>query len=99
MFALSNGVFLRVFPLAPASATLIGLGLVLRRSNLLGRSIATAALGLGIAFEGAGIAAIALPGAVVVLAILSAVQAVWVVAASLRLGISSRSAAQPVDGA
>ena len=97
MFALSNGVFLRVFPLAPASATLIGLGLVLRGSNLLGSRMATCALGLGVAFEAAGIAAIVLPGALVAVAILSAVQAVWVVAASLRLGISSWSAVRP-DG-
>jgi len=96
MFALSNGGFLRVFPLAPASATLIGLGLVLRRSNLLGASLATAALGLGVAFELAGLAAIVLPGALVVLAILSAGQAIWVVAASLKLGILAGPATRPV---
>jgi hypothetical protein len=89
MFTLSNGVFLRVFPLAPASATLIALGLVLRRSNLLGAPLAAIALGLGIAFELAGIAAIAVPGALAALAILSAGQALWVVAAGVRLGTAA----------
>ena len=96
-FALSNGVFLRVFPLAPASATLIGLGLVLRGSNLLGPFLAIAAIGLGIAFELAGIAAIVSPGALVAIAILSVVQAVWVVAAGIRLGFSTRSGLEPVE--
>ena len=92
MFALSNGVFLRVFPLAPASATLIALGLVLRRSNLLGPSLATVGLALGIAFEAAGIAAIFSAAALVLVAILSAGQAIWVVAASIRLGSAGRGA-------
>jgi hypothetical protein len=38
------------------------------------------------------------PGALVVLAILSAVQAVWVVAASLKLGISVRTDTRPGGG-
>jgi hypothetical protein len=91
MFTLSNGVFLRVFPLAPASATLIGLGLILRPSNLLGPSLATIALGLGIAFEVAGIAAIFVPAAIAVVGILSAVQGLWFVAAGIRLATASRS--------
>ena len=89
MFTLSNGVFLRVFPLAPASATLIALGLVLRQSNLLGPSLAAVALGLGIAFEVGGVAAIAAPGAIVILVGLSVAQVAWVIAASVRLGMAA----------
>jgi hypothetical protein len=89
MFTLSNGVFLRVFPLAPASATLIALGLVLRRSNLLGPSLAAVALALGVAFEIGGVAVIAAPGAIIGLAVLSAGQVAWVIAASVRLGMTA----------
>jgi hypothetical protein len=85
MFTLSNGVFVRVFPLAPASATLIAVGLVLRRSGVLGARLATAALALGAAFEIAGLVAIVSPAGVVGGAILSVGQGLWVVVAAVSL--------------
>src|SRR5262245_30214440 len=56
-FALSNGVFARVFPLAPASGTYFALGAVLLRSDVLAKIFGQVALGLGIAFELAGMLA------------------------------------------
>jgi hypothetical protein len=57
-FALSNGVFARVFPLAPASATYIGLGVVILGSRVMHRGFGYVAVGLGVAFEVAGIVAV-----------------------------------------
>ena len=91
MFALSNGVFVRVFPLAPASLTLVALGFVLLRSGLLGRPTAWIAIGLGVAFELAGVLAIISGVAVVAAAVLSAAQGLWVLAAAALLLASSRS--------
>lgn len=84
-FALSNGVFVRVFPLAPSSATYIALGLALLNSGRLDRGFAYSALIIGAAFELAGIAAIFSAGALIVLAALAAGQALWVAAAAIAL--------------
>jgi hypothetical protein len=51
-FALSNGVFARVFPLAPASAAYVGLGAVILGSGVLHRTFGYVAVGLGLANEG-----------------------------------------------
>src|SRR5215467_3223408 len=82
-FELSNGVFLRVFPLAPATATYAALGLVVLGSGVLHRGFAYTAIGLAAAFELAGIAAIVSSGALIVLAALSAAQALWIAAAAV----------------
>ena len=85
-FALSNGVFVRVFPLAPASATYIALGLVLLGSNdALPRWFAYSALAIGAAFELGGVVAIFSGAAVMALAVFAAAQAVWIVAAAISL--------------
>ena len=94
MFTLSNGVFVRVFPLAPASATLIALGVVLRRSGVLRRWTATTALGLGMAFELAGIVAIFSTVGLVAAVALSVGQGLWVLAAGIGL-IRSRPTRTP----
>ena len=84
-FALSNGPFVRVFPLAPSSATYVALGLVLLGSAVLARPFAYAALALGAAFEVIGVAAIFSSAALIVLAVLAAVQALWILAAAIGL--------------
>ena len=86
-FAMSNGVFVRIFPLAPASATLIGLGMVLRGTHVLDRRFGWLALGLGVAFEVAGLAAVFSPVGLVLGIALSIGQDVWVVAAAIALGV------------
>jgi hypothetical protein len=89
MFTLSNGVFVRVFALAPASATLVGLGLAILRSRCLGGAIGWSAVGLGVGFEAAGILAIWSAAGVVAGAILAAAQALWVITASVSLARTS----------
>src|SRR4029077_10434411 len=91
------GVFVRVFPLAPASATLIGLGFVLRRSGMLGRPLATSALGVGIAFELAGIAAVFSTAGLVAAVVLSVGQGIWVLVAAFGL-MRSRTIRGPAAG-
>jgi hypothetical protein len=82
-FALSNGAFLRVFPIAPASVTYLGLGAAMFASSWFDRRLAGAALVLGAAFEVSGLAAIVLPAATAVIAVLSAQQALWIVLAAV----------------
>ena len=89
-FALSNGVFVRVFPLAPASATYIALGLALLPTAPIHRGFAYAAIALGAAFELGGIAAIFANVVLIALAVLAAGQALWVAAAAVALWRSNR---------
>ena len=84
-FTLVNGVFARVFPLAPSSATYIALGLVLLSSDVIHRWFGYAALGIGLAFEVAGAAAVFIGAFAIVLAVLGAGQAVWVISAAVAL--------------
>jgi hypothetical protein len=88
-FALSNGVFLRVYPLAPASATYLAMGLMLLTSGPLHRGYGHAALALGAAFELAGIAAIFTSAALIVIAVLAACQVVWIIAAAAGLWMTT----------
>lgn len=84
-FAMSNGAFVRVFPMAPASATYLALGFVLLGSNVLARPLAYAAIAIGAAFELGGMVAIFSGVAAVALAVLAPVQALWLVAAAINL--------------
>ena len=89
-FALSNGVFVRVFPLAPSSVTYVALGLVLSGSRILPRAFGYAALAIGLAFEAGGVLAIFINGALIFLAALAAGQALWVAGAAIALGRPAR---------
>ena len=84
-FNLSNGVFVRVFPFAPSTATYIALGIVLLPSTVLARPFAYAALAIGVAFEAAGVASIFTSWAAIAAAVMGAGQAAWVVAAAAAL--------------
>jgi hypothetical protein len=97
-FALTNGVFVRVFPMAPASGVLVGLGAVVIRSRVMPRGFAYVALGLGLAFEFAGLLATVSGTGVAAVVLLSIVQDVWVLAAALAFGLS-RGAASESAGA
>ena len=81
-FALVNGTFARVFPLAPASFSYLGLGWVVLKTGILDRRLGYAALGLGAAFELAGLIAIASPVGVIFATVLSVFQVLWVAAAA-----------------
>jgi hypothetical protein len=84
-FDLSNGVFARVFPLAPASAAYVGLGAVILGSSVLHRWFGYVAVGLGLAFEVAGIVALFTIVGLVLAIILSVVQELWIIAAAVAL--------------
>lgn len=90
-FALSNGVFARIFPLAPAPLLFAGIGLALQSVRLLPRFFARSAHVLAGLFVLAGIAAIfGTPGLILALA-LSVLQAVWIAAAAVGLALRSSS--------
>jgi len=95
-FGLSNGVFVRVFPLAPSTATYIALGIVLRPSPVLARPFARAALAIGVVFEVAGLASIFSSWAVIAAAVMGAAQAAWVVAAALSLWLRASAMGRQV---
>src|SRR6266849_3429023 len=84
-FDLSNGVFARVFPLAPASAAYVGLGAVILGSSVLHRWFGFIAVGLGLAFELAGIVALFTIVGLILAIILSVAQEIWIVAAAVAL--------------
>lgn len=84
-FALSNGVFSRIFPLAPAPLLFAGVGLALHSASLLPRVFARSALVLAGLFVLAGMAAVfGTPGLIAAIA-LSVVQAIWIAAAAVAL--------------
>lgn len=84
-FDLSNGVFARIFPLAPASAAYVGLGAVILGSTVLHRWFGYVAVGLGLAFEVAGIIALFTIIGLILAIILSVVQELWIIAAAIAL--------------
>ena len=83
---MSNGVFVRVFPLAPASATLIGLGAILRRGEVLDSRFGTAALAIGEAFLIGGLISVVTPAGLILVGVLSVSQAGWTALAAISLG-------------
>ena len=96
--AFSNGVFARVFPLAPASVTYLLIGALLLRRQLLPALIASAAIGLGAGFEAAGVLAIASPAGVLLSVGLSVAQAVWIVAAAIAYGFARSANSRSTPG-
>jgi hypothetical protein len=84
-FDLSNGVFARVFPLAPASAAYVGLGAVILGASGVHHWFGYVAVGLGLAFEVAGILALFTIVGLVLAIILSVAQELWIVAAAIAL--------------
>jgi hypothetical protein len=89
-FALSNGVFARVFPLAPASAAYVGLGAVILGSGVLHRTFGYVAVGLGLAFEVGILALFTIVGLILAI-ILSVAQEIWVIVAAVAVWRPARS--------
>ena len=82
-FQMSNGVFARIFPLAPAPLLLGGMSAVLWRSRVLHRPFAWSALALAALFELAGIAAIFGTAGLIFAIVMSVLQAIWILAAAI----------------
>jgi len=96
-FALSNGVFVRVFPLAPATAVFAGTAAVLFRGHVLAIGFAWSALAIAALFELAGIAAIFSAAGLTLAIVLSIAQEVWIIAAAVGLGVAARAAVIPTE--
>jgi hypothetical protein len=92
-FALSNGVFARIFPLAPAPLLFAGIGFALRTAAVLPPLFGISALVVAILFEVAGVAAIfGAPGLIFAI-MMSVVEALWILSAGIAMGIrTSRQA-------
>jgi hypothetical protein len=84
-FDLSNGVFVRVFPLAPSSVTYLALGAVVLSSGVLSRWFGLVAIMLGLAFELSGLVAIFSMIGLLATIVLSIGQEVWIVAAAIAI--------------
>lgn len=88
-FALSNGVFARIFPLAPAPLLFAGIGFALEPA-VLRPAFARSALIVAALFVVAGIAAIfGTPGLIFAI-VMSVVQALWILTAGVALTLSAR---------
>jgi hypothetical protein len=86
-FNLSNGVFLRVFALAPSSATYLGLGALLVSSRLLPPPFGYSAVAIGVAFELAGLVAVLTSAGLVLIIVLSVGQELWIVATAIAIAL------------
>ena len=84
-FALSNGVFARIFPLAPAPMLFAGIGFALRRTAILPVVFATAALVIAALFVLSGVAAIFATAGLILAIVMSIVEAIWILAAGVAL--------------
>lgn len=91
-FALSNGVFVRIFPLGPAPMVFAGIGYALRPA-VLGNGYARSARIVAIAFVVAGIVAVFTTVGVILGIVMSVVQAIWILVAAIATARSVPSTA------
>jgi hypothetical protein len=77
--------FIRVFPIVPAPALYLSVGVLLLDSTTLPRAFARLALVLGAAFALTGLAGVFLPAATAATAGLSGLQILWIIAAAITL--------------
>lgn len=89
-FTLSNGVFARVFPLAPAPLLFAATGLALRFTSVLPRAFGPLALVVAGLFVASGIAAIFSAAGLIAAIAMSILQEVWIVAAAIALLLRAR---------
>ena len=86
-FALSNGVFSRIFPLAPAPLLFAGIGFALQPAVLPPGFARSARVVAGL-FLAAGVAAIFGPPGLIFAIVMSVVQAIWILAAAATLAFA-----------
>jgi hypothetical protein len=82
-FALSNGVFSRIFPLAPAPLIFAGIGFALRRGDVIPGLFGTAALVIPVLFVVAGVAAVFGPPGLILAIVMSVIEAGWILSAAV----------------
>jgi hypothetical protein len=83
--------FVRVFPIVPAPAIYLPLGLLLLRGLVLPRAFAYVAVGLGVAFVIFGLVGALLPAAAAGTGGLAALQVIWIIAAAIALHTTAAS--------
>jgi hypothetical protein len=82
-FALSNGVFARIYPLAPAPLVFAGIGFALSGASVLPRVFARTAVLISGLFLVAGITAVFATAGLTLTIVMSLVEAVWIAAAGI----------------
>jgi hypothetical protein len=82
-FALSNGVFVRIYPLIPAPLVFAGIGFALSGSSILPRVFARTAVLISALFLIAGLAAVFATAGMILGIVMSVVEAVWIAAAAI----------------
>jgi hypothetical protein len=95
-FALSNGVFVRIFPLAPAPLLFAGIGTALHRAGVLPRFFSRSALVIAALFFLSGLAAVFGTGGLIFAIVMSVVEALWIPAAAITL-VLTRAPTAPVS--
>src|SRR5690348_2503129 len=78
-------VFVHIFPIGPAPATFLGLGMVLLTSSVLPRPFAYSALSLALAFEILGFLGLFWPVVTAAIILLLVLQELWIGAAAIYL--------------
>jgi len=87
-FALSNGVFARIFPLAPAPLIFAGIGFALAGSGVLRPAFGRSALLVAALFVLSGIAAVfGTPGLIFAI-VMSILEAIWIATTAVALAVS-----------
>jgi hypothetical protein len=96
-FALSNGVFARIFPLAPAPLIFAGMGMALRGDRVLRSPFAQTALAIAALFVVAGVLAIFSTSGLILAIVMSVVEAVWILAAGIAFALRTGRAPRPIS--
>jgi len=88
-FTLANGVFTRIYPLAPAPLVFAGIGFALAGSTILPRVFARSAVLIAGLFLIAGLAATFTTAGVIFATVMSGVEAIWIPAAAIAFARTS----------
>jgi hypothetical protein len=82
-FALTNGVFVRIYPLAPAPLVFAGIGFALWKTTILPRVFGWTAVLISALFLVAGLAAVFGTAGLILATVMSAVEAIWIPATAI----------------
>ena len=90
-FTLSNGVFVRIYPLVPAPLVFAGIGFALLGTSILPRVFARTAVLISGLFLIAGLAAVFGAAGLILATVMSVVEAIWILAAAIAFARTTRS--------
>lgn len=95
MFELLNGVFARIYPLAPAPLVFAGIGFALAGTKTLPRVFSRSAVVISGLFLIAGIAAMFGTAGLIFAEVMSVMEAIWIPAAAIALARTARAGRIP----